>query len=176
MSSNRKPETDLTLLLRRGDPAAEGEGLPPADAALMRRTMLAEIEAAGRPPRLRWRPVLAAACGAALVFALAIARWNLEDEPPAAPSEEPRAPALAGTGIASPPSPAGPQEITPGASAAPPRRARPVPSAARKAPASPPEAAVRAARQIDFETPGGTRVVWVLDPDFSLHPTEVQTR
>ena len=209
MSSNRKPETDLSLLLRRGDPAAEGESLQPADAARMRRSMLAEIEAAGRSPSLPWRAVLAAAGGAALVLALGVAWWRLEDGPHAGQTETHAAvaaaaedpvvataapePAKASPGAAAvPPRPAGPGSPAPpqlarripatGASApmsrppTRPRRARPGASAVQKAPARSPEAAVQAARQIEFETPGGTRVVWVLDPSYQALSTEVEAR
>ncbi len=196
MSSNRKPETDLTRLLRRGDPALEGESLPPTDVARMRRSMLAAIEAAVRPPLLPWRPVLAAAGSVALVFALGVAWWRLG--PPAGSREEklavvvgvpeppgqmlPAEPAGASRGTAAAQqqltrSAPAPGAITPASRPArKPRPARPGPAAPRAAPASPAGAAVHAARQVEFETPGGTRVVWVLDPYFSLHPTEVQTR
>jgi hypothetical protein len=41
--------------------------------------------------------------------------------------------------------------------------------AAHHAPAAgPTEATDRKARQIQFSTPGGTRVVWTLDPDFKV--------
>ena len=53
-------------------------------------------------------------------------------------------------------------------------RRAPAPHAARRAPAAEPAATGGAAaddaetRQLQFETPGGTRVVWVLDPNLAL--------
>ena len=45
----------------------------------------------------------------------------------------------------------------------------PAGSAARHMPATgPAEETERKARQIQFATPGGTRVVWTLDPDFEV--------
>jgi hypothetical protein len=42
--------------------------------------------------------------------------------------------------------------------------------------AGPVAASPRPARRLDFVAPGGTRIVWVLDPEFSLagarHPTD----
>jgi len=38
----------------------------------------------------------------------------------------------------------------------------------REAPARPGEAFAETPRQLQFETPGGTRVVWLLDPNLSL--------
>lgn len=178
MSSNShpKPETELTRLLRRGDPAAEHEELSPVQATRMRRALLAELETAERRPPFAWRPVLATATAAALALALVLAGWQGKVKPapqrnaerPAHSAEAPR-PASAAAPQAQVVAAAEPASVAPGTQ---PPRAR----SRRGAVKPPPAETLRSARQIDFQTPGGTRVVWVLDPHFSLDHSEVQSR
>lgn len=183
MIMNREPEDRLTRLLRRGDPATEGGELSPAEAARMRHALVAVLEARKRPLLLRWRPVLATAAAAAFSLALVLNRWKTEDEPaPVAAAQGPTSPAAAVVPrAASEPLSAAPRRTvrSPAArgvkpSSRPTLRPHTRPERAATKPADTP--AVHAARQIEFETPGGTRVVWVLDPAYQALSTEVEGR
>jgi hypothetical protein len=151
----------LRQRLLAGDPATEANGLTPGEIQAMRRAVLT----ATPEPRRRLLPVLALA-GAAVTAAL-IAFFILRPGP-VLPPAPPRVAAV-------PPRPVPPPRISP-----PPRteaparkkkeetRKRPT-SRRRHLPAAPEETATLAAlepgvRQVQFSTPGGTRIIWMLTP------------
>lgn len=148
MSEKEITPQEIKSLLRRGDPAEDTAGWSPEDRAHLRRRVLEE---AARP-RQTWRipaPALAAATLMLLVMFLWMALW-------APPSSERavRSSALSedhqlrdpGTGR---PAGGGPPAF---------------PSAV------PTEAATQSSKplRLNLVTPGGTRVVWALDPDFDV--------
>ncbi|HEX4953470.1 MAG TPA: hypothetical protein VF017_08765 [Thermoanaerobaculia bacterium] len=169
-------QTPLSRLLRQADPARDGGDLAPEQVARMRRTVLqASREAAEpTPTRLAWRFALAAAAlgGLALVLLWA-SRAPQPVEPPAVASLELALPAPA----ALPAEAAPPTEAPPLAPARSPRRRPAFAHAAGRDVAATEPAAVALAgrRQLHLQSPSGTRVVWVLDPDFSLE-TQGDTR
>ena len=165
MSPNRPSPDQLRDLLRKGDPAAGDPGLSPDQIGRMRRIVL---DATSEPHRrLVWIPALAGVAGVAAMIALLVALgpWRTgETTAPPAPER-----------IASVP--------VPSVSPAPPALARVEPPVrmARREPTPPhsrhlmvhrpePVATVahaetdHEARQVQFETPGGTRVIWILNP------------
>ena len=194
MNSNRETDDPLTLLLRQGDPATDGEGLSAGEVARMRSALVTALEARGRPPRLRWRPVLATAAAAAFLLVLLLGRPTAEppatddsQEQPAlvATAEKPAAILEAAAGPSAAPEAAASARpathqpaVRRAASSGPTRRSQPRLSRVAMTPAAESEdvAAARTARQIEFETPGGTRVVWVLDPAYQALSTEVEGR
>jgi hypothetical protein len=155
MSRNHSDREDrLQELLRRGDPAAD-EGLTPDEIHAMRRAVLT----AAPEPRRRslLLPAFVAACG--VLFALGL--WwlggrELVVEPPREASVIPPMVTPA------PPQPPPVETIA---------QADPSPSVAVRStrPRVPhPPLAPRDephSRQVQFSTPGGTRVVWVLTTD-----------
>lgn len=145
--------------LRRHDPARDSEGLAPEERARMRRSLIeaererisggadaARATAAGRAGRgpaaslLLARPILAGVVTGALLVVLGLlaTRRLSRPSPVARGGESGRA--LISSG------PAGPSgrssDLT--------------------------DASAPGVRQVQIETPGGTRVVWVLNPDFKL--------
>ncbi len=184
------PDRDaLRSLLRDADPAADGAGLDAVQRAHMRQAI---IETAyGRAGDGLWsaawqgggRPALAAA---ALITVVGLALWTLDRNPESPPGE------IADAGMTVPkPGPA----TTPGASssvpeteptatlASPPETAPTATLASQ--PDSPPTATVasqpenttvagvdhtsppdRQARTMQFIAPRGTRIIWILDPNF----------
>jgi hypothetical protein len=158
-----KSNDRLRDLLRRGDPAAGDPGLSPDEVGRMRRAVLAATPEPRR--RLLMVPVLAGLAAAVALLVVA-SPWSRLGEIGAPPAPEPAAAAAAAT-----PAP------TPGATPvpAPERVEPPVRLASREAPAHPrvrrhrpPEPVATMAhaepRQIQFEAPGGTRVIWILNP------------
>jgi hypothetical protein len=163
----------LREALRRGDPAAGEAGLSPLEAQAMRRTVLAAVPAPRRSFRLV--PAFTAAAVVVLSFVVTLGLWRAHDHRtvapvPAAPAETPPA--------VTPPAPAPPEPsrtvaVVP---APPPSRsvpaAHPAPvrlprTANPPSPVSPPhpsaeEAEEPAMRQVQFSTPGGTRIIWLL--------------
>ena len=159
----------LRRLLREADPADGETGLTTEEVRAMRRTVLTAI-----PDRIRRfvpSPVLAGAVVAALAAILLL--WLGRDHAPVSPRESARV-----------------------ATTAPPPRPAPVPKAAAK-PSTDVAVAERTssgtarekrsrekrrpapetlanlnerprARQIQFSTPGGTRVIWILTSDKAL--------
>ncbi len=161
---------DLRSILRKGDPAAGEPGLTPEEVQAMRRTVLSAIP---EPRRRGWLvPAMAGAAALILAAVIALSLWP-------APSKEvvavrPPLP-LAGEGRGegsvvvekkTPPLPSpAPQEREPA-----PRKKKKIvqdePEPVVLAQAEPPvvPATPASSTQIQFSTPGGTRVIWVLRP------------
>ena len=154
----------LRQILREGDPAAQEPGLTPDEAHAMRRTVLTAVPEPRR--RLGWLPALATGAAALLVLALAVSHgpWNSPAPPPSV-----RVAAVA----TPPPAVAPPVSLAPAAplqepveSSRPARRLhvrhRATPVRVVSAPPQPALAAPEpAVREIQFSTPGGTRIIWV---------------
>lgn len=160
----------LSRLLHLGDPAGGKTGLAEGEARAIRAVMLEEVARA--PRRRRWLALpLLGAVATAILLAAGITWWS-RVEPVAAPALLADVTALNPTLTRA----AGLEafaEVAPQPQPAPRRPKR----VTRPTPASPSRIAeVRVARTLEFQTQGGTRVVWVLDPDFSLNPTEARTR
>ncbi|HEX7181399.1 MAG TPA: hypothetical protein VF756_06120 [Thermoanaerobaculia bacterium] len=157
----------LRTTLRRGDPAAGEAGLAPEEVQAMRRTVLSAIPETRRP----WlAPLLATAAGVALTILVALVIWRafqipslpapaIAEATPAAPpipeiSEAPLGQTEPEVSIQEPVKPRRPAAVIA-------RRAPvPLPSAPDRPITEEPE--VSPTRQVQFETPGGTRVIWVL--------------
>ena len=148
-------EDELRQRLRRGDPAADGSEPRPDEIARMRRAVLAAAEEA--PRRLVWVPALVAAA----VLLVAVAGWVLvrgsrAPEPVlvestrTVPEQDP--PQVATTGT--PELPESPEPVY----------ERPETVAAL----DPPSRVSDSARTVRFTTAGGTRIVWVLDPNLDI--------
>jgi hypothetical protein len=161
-------DEQLPEILRQGDPAEGAAGLSPEEVRAMRRTVLT----AAPEPRRLLVPGLALAGGmaAAVLIALAVLKPG-----PVEPPSPPR--------IAAVPAPSVPSLSPPPAHIEPPRK-EPAPRAkgtaaraihrrhhlrnrpeeavalASLTPPGPPEEPE--ARQIQFSTPGGTRIIWIL--------------
>lgn len=169
----------LRALLRQGDPAGEDPGLTREEAGRMRRAILTAAPEPRRRPL--WLPVLAAAAVGALMLAIALGLWRARadlsvheptrsaavvptSETPV-PAPPPSLPVSAAPETA--PAAAPSREETPAARPRS-RRARraatsgPVRFASLPVPPAPAEEDEEPARQIQFSTPGGTRVIWVL--------------
>lgn len=159
----------LRDLLREADPAAGDPGLSPEEVQALRRTVLSAVP---EPRRRSWLvPTLATAAALILAAVLVLALWRNGPEAP-----EP------GPSVASPATPAPvPEPIRPAPApepeavpAEPPLRIAEETPEERPEPApvipAPPERqaalpdAPEGQRQIQFSTPGGTRVIWVLNP------------
>lgn len=170
MSRKDLASDPLRTALRRGDPAAGEAGLTTEELRAMRRAVLSAAPETRRP----WlAPLLATAAGVALTVLAALVVWRAFQVPPLP------APAIAEAAPAPPPlpeisespvEPAGP-EASARAAQEPVKRRRPAAVIARRAPVPLPSAPDRPireepedplARQVQFETPGGTRVIWVL--------------
>ena len=163
------PDRELRDLLRRGDPAAGDPGLDPLELGRMRRRIL---DAAARRPSVGLRLAWGTAGAVALLLVVLAGRGFLG---PQRPGAGPREPGTAGLGSGAP---------GPGDDAAAPAEVVELPAVPRDlppqdmtaAPAEPEATAVarvalrdeRRARQIQFTAPGGTRIIWTLDPDFRL--------
>ncbi|MFN7959645.1 MAG: hypothetical protein U0002_00065 [Thermoanaerobaculia bacterium] len=147
--------------LRQGDPFEEAAGLSPAEAERIERRMLAELAREQEKRKRGWLlPALAGAAAASLGLGLALS-W------PRPPSEVSR---VARAESPAPQMPATAPNVSPSAlpQEEPEAHRRPR-RAASRAPRPQPGAEPRAGlRQFSFETPGGTRVVWVLNPDLDL--------
>jgi len=168
---------DMREALRRGDPAAGETGLSSAEAQAMRRAILTAVPAERRPFRLV--PAFAAAAVAVLSFAVALGLWRayeaqpvrtVQQAPPApvvtpapsvpsnpSPPAETPAAAIAGAALQSPPAihtSRRPHAIHhPAVRLA--QARKPVHPVAEDADESP-------TRQVQFSTPGGTRIIWLL--------------
>jgi hypothetical protein len=151
----------LRQILRQGDPAGEDGGLTPDEARAMRRTVLT----AAPERKRRLLPVLALA--GAVATAVLIAVFLLKPEParPPAPPRIATAPPV--VRIPAEPVPRPPQEK---------EERRPVPRHPRqhhhRRPTTPEVKDTLASlettdagtveRQVQFSTPGGTRIIWIL--------------
>lgn len=168
MTDRESDARQLRDLLRRGDPAADGREPGPAELARMRAAVLAGPETARRAPGL-----LPVAAAAALVGAL-VAGWLLSRPAPppgtagppiAAGGAEhaPEVPAPTGAGTELPPEARSPAPPEP-ASVPPPAAVAPASTAA----AAPDPGRERPARQVQLRGPGGTKILWKLNPEFDL--------
>lgn len=188
----------LRELLRRHDPATGAPGLDADERDAMRRTVLRSIPEASPPALSRWRPaVVATAAAVALSLGWAALQPGpspVPDRAAEAPAEE----ALGRRVVADasrPLAPAGPSPASPRATpAVEPSRVAAVdgaaPTSPREAPADPAAGAVTAAieslgtargdsrsadggqipavREVRYRAPGGTRIVWLLNPELTL--------
>jgi hypothetical protein len=169
---------NLKDVLRKGDPAADDPGMSPEEIQAMRRTVLSAVP---EPRRRGW--LIPVAVGAALILAalIGLTLWRQPTQPTL----------LASEGRAVAPSPAQRGRGGEGASSPAPKRPLPFPlprqgagegtshpspdvKVARVHPrprprsVSRPEPTVEVAKvetqqQIQFSTPGGTRIIWVLN-------------
>lgn len=187
MNRNEK----LREILRQGDPAAGEPGLSAEELQAMRRTVLNAV-----PERRRFALIPALATGAAVALAvlLAVVLWRGEEQgtrPPEvkvavrpAPPVQPAAPPVT-PGPPAAPEPQPPAEPEPAQEPvrkrqAAPRVAPPPPPVlpepepltelASVSEPSQPEPALEEprGRHVEFSTPGGTRVIWVLTEDETL--------
>jgi outer membrane biosynthesis protein TonB len=158
----------LRDLLRQADPAAGDPGLAPEEVQAMRRAVLTSIQ----EPRRRWIPIAALAGSALAALILALTLLSPEAEGPAAPPRPPvriaERPKSAPAPVPVPPpapEPVVEKPEKPRKMHAP--RKRPKPEAVPETLPLEPEAVATIAetRQIQFSTPGGTRIIWVLTSD-----------
>ena len=158
----------LRALLRRGDPAGDGRDPAPGEIAAWRQTMLAEARgrSLGRG-RFLWQGALATA-GLVLLAVLIIPFLRPSPEVPPAPEIVDRGEPVAADTAAK----AGPDlpTVTAGDPLAETIETAPYPDdiPARAGDAALAAAAAYPARTIQFTAPGGTRIIWKLDPGFTL--------
>jgi hypothetical protein len=175
----RKKHTDeeLQRWLRRNDPAGDGASLSREEVRAIRRSVLA----AHATPARRFG-VLQVALATAVLAVAAVALWlalrGIGGE--VGPVAAPQPPVVIVERAPAPPSPERAIDAVHAPAPAPqvavtrprnadlsPRAPAPVsPVVARVAQAAPAQGAER--RQIQFTTPGGTKIVWILDPTLSL--------
>jgi hypothetical protein len=185
----------LRALLRDADPVVGAPELSPEDAARMRRSAMAAATER-RPSGFAapaWRVALAVAAAAALAVGLGLLlqreRSSVGAASPARdaslPRPQPPHEATVATAAAPRPSPEPPthaEPLSPRTAAAAAPRARgdePAPAVRRERPATRSEPATTVASatisspakpqpyQLQLTTPGGTRIVWVLEPGSS---------
>ena len=151
----------LREILRKGDPAAGDPGLSPEEIQGMRRAVLAAVP----EPRRRGWLVPAMVGAAALILAVALILWRPESE--VVEAVRPPLP-LAGEGRGEGPVVQAEKKTPPRPSPAPQEREPPPsPKKKKKTVRRAPEPVVVAqaelpSTQIQFSTPGGTRVIWML--------------
>ena len=156
----------LRRLLREADPAADDAELSREEVREMRRTVLSAIP----ETRRRWGlvPILAGAAAAILALMLGLMTW-LGSESPTAPSRQPRRVAVKSPVPAPPAAPTirtSSERATAQTSVTPRRRTpRRTPSAPKASVPEPMVIAEAETHQIQFSTPGGTRIIWVLTAD-----------
>jgi hypothetical protein len=170
----------LREALRRGDPAAEEAGLTPEEIQAMRRTVLSAVP----PPRERFRlvPAFVTAAAVILSFVVILSLWRTQEHPPAPhpptpspiPSPRPgegeknRDLSLAREGAPLSRRTGGDGRGDGGEGAVRPHRPARASVLAQRRPAvhprsvPPEETADTPTRQVQFSTPGGTRVIWML--------------
>jgi hypothetical protein len=152
----------LRQILRQGDPAGEDGGLTPDEARAMRRTVLTAIPERTR----RLLPVLALA-GALATAALIAVLLLLRPAPAPAPARVAVAPVPPAPQVAQVPIPPAPRPSQEEEERVPAHRRHSGHHPRR--PAAPPIhdtlASLETAdtqRQVQFSTPGGTRIIWIL--------------
>jgi hypothetical protein len=169
MNADTNPDR-LRQALRQGDPAAQEPGLTADEVHTMRRTVLTAIPEPRRP--MAWFPLVATGAAALLALALAVAFWHrspVPDSPVQAPVRMAAVPV---------PIPAAVPTVRPVAatSQGPVKVSRPAlrhPARTVRAPKALPVSPIRQddtpvltaslpVREIQFSTPGGTRVIWEL--------------
>jgi len=156
MTADRKnlPDGELRELLNLGDPAGDGNEPGTKEITAMRRTVLNAIDTS--PTARSWLSRPYAAVAATVVVALIALALLLR----------------AGQAQAAEPS-ADPAPVTESPMAA----VDPVPIAAVEEPSDIiPPSAEREPLTVRFTAPGGTRIIWTLDPDFQLPVSEPDDR
>ena len=159
----------IRQLLREGDPFAGEPGLRPEEAREMRRTVLNAIPDQ-RARRFRLLPALALAGAAAVAVLIAV----LALRPDSGRTPKPAPPRIAAVPAPVPPPSAPAARPTPQEEETPKvqprhRRRPPAPRAPRTGEAlaslePPKESEGTALREIQFTTPGGTRILWTVAP------------
>lgn len=162
---------NLKDVLRKGDPAAGDPGLSPEEVRAMRRTVLSAVP---EPRRRGWLVPVVTAAALILAAVLGLSLWHQPAQPTRLAEERraevpsPAQRGRVGEGSSSP-APKGPLPFPPprqGAGEGASHPARDVKVARvhpRPAPKPEPAVAVVETQQIQFSTPGGTRVIWVLN-------------
>ena len=158
----------LRQILRQGDPAA-GEGLTLEEVRAMRRTVLTAV------PDRRWGLLPLLALAGAVATAVLIAIFLLKPEPVRTPAP-PRIAAAPAT-AARPPVQTVPQPPPQEAERRPIHKHRSPHHLRRPVAPAPPEvndtlASLETAdveRQVQFSTPGGTRIIWILKSGKASH-------
>lgn len=159
----------LREILKRGDPAAGDPGLAPEEVQGMRRAVLAAVP---EPRRRGWLvPALATAAALLLASVIVLSLWQpelpQEAVRPPLPLAEGRGEGSVVQAEKSPPLPspaAQEREPPPSPVQQPEPESEPEPVVVAQAePPVVPDASGEQ-RQIQFSTPGGTRVIWVLNP------------
>jgi hypothetical protein len=162
---NADPNPDrLSQVLRRGDPAAHEPGLTQDEAHAMRRAVL---NASPEPRRqMAWFPLVATGTAALLALALAVAFGPWHRPPVSHPQIQVAAVPTPAVTPAVPSVPAATSQAPVKSSRPAHRRSKRVVRAPRVLPIRPTESPVLVAslpvREIQFSTPGGTRVIWEL--------------
>jgi len=157
-------EATLSGLLTAADPVGDGGGLPPTEVARMRQLILAAARETdrARAPRAFWLPAAVVAT-AALALGLGLA-WILTRTAAPPPAEVAAWPRVS-VAVSPRPTMVFEPEAADRAWPDPP----PVPASRVPEPAEPTASpAQKTPRRIDLTAPGGTRIVWVLDPDLEL--------
>jgi len=189
---NTGTENRLQALLRRGDPASDAVAELPASTLTRMRARV--VSAAASRPRIRMAPFAWAAAAAAGVLLLALVLLRPEAPyrasppaspgrpsgvaaPPGGPAEERAGQAEQGShSTTEPPVARAPktvrQRTTSGASPSPlgevpPAAGAPVPQGAPEVRSVTAVPARSEPLQLQFTTPGGTRIIWTLDPEFN---------
>ena len=203
MRADRKNPSDgeLRELLNLGDPAGDGSEPAPEEINSMRRTVLNAIDTSPAVQPWLSRPYVTAAAMVtialiALTILLRAGPWGavLQPEPGpvilaepvpgvatestptesvAAAEEPPEAPVTEPS-----PDPAIAAEVPDAAIAEVPASAgeQPTLAAVEESPDVLPSTVAREPRTVQFTTPGGTRIIWTLDPDFQLPVSEPDDR
>jgi hypothetical protein len=160
MTRHFRDDRDLGRLLRAGDPAGDGRDPDQTELQTWRRNTLIAVAGGHGEVSRRTRLLPFVAAAAAVVLA---AIFFLVAERPAPISPAPQ--------VAVSPPPALPEAVSPVAEQAPLLGTTPRPPRVAAVAATPAGAAVPAAasRTVHFTAPGGTRVIWTLNPDLQLH-------
>ncbi|HEX6898470.1 MAG TPA: hypothetical protein VF789_02110 [Thermoanaerobaculia bacterium] len=165
----------LRDLLRQADPAAGDPGLASEEVQAMRRAVLTSIP----EPRRSWIPIAALAGSVLAALILALTLLSPDAEGPAAPPRQPariaEKPKAAPAPVPVPPpapEPAVQEPEKPRETRALRKKPKPEPEVTPEPAPILPEAETTIAaetRQIQFSTPGGTRIIWVLSSDGASH-------
>ena len=187
MRSDRRNLSDEELgkLLKLGDPAGDGNDPTTDEIAAMRRTVLNAVDsgAVARPWLSRSLVTASATVAVALIALTILLRtgpWGEVLQPetgPATPAETaPAAPIDSAATVAE-----SPEAIAAEPSSGPSPEPTPATAGTEEVPQGvesqiAPEVARRGPRTVQFTAPGGTRIIWTLDPDFQLPVSEPDDR
>ena len=157
----------LREILRKGDPAGGDPGMTPEEVREMRRVVLSAV-----PERKRrgWLlPVMAGAAALILAAVIALSLWQPEPQEEAVRPPLPRAGEGRGEGAVVVEKKTPPHRPSAGLPAPQEREPPPAPKRKKKTVRREPAPIVVAqaespSTQIQFSTPGGTRIIWVLNP------------